>query len=75
MGPWTGGAVSSRWTKGGVDTSHGDASGTEGLRSSPAEAEAGEGDEALPMRGSSGHDRQQRGGVAAALRSISSRGC
>jgi hypothetical protein len=36
-----------------------------GLRSLPAEATEGEGDELVPMWGSPGHGRRQRGGTAA----------
>jgi hypothetical protein len=78
MGPWTGGVVGSRWTKGGADIRHNGASpmrcapGAAGLQSSPMEAGEGEGDEPVPMRGSSGHGRRQRGG--AVVGSFSSRG-
>jgi hypothetical protein len=72
LGLWTGGVVSSRWTKGGADTRHGGVSpergtpGAAGFWSSSVEAEEGECDEVAPMRGSLGHDRQQRGSTTAA---------
>jgi hypothetical protein len=72
LGLWTGSAVSSRWTKGGADTRHSGVSpergtpGAAGLWSSSVEAREGDYDEAAPMRGSPGHDRQQRGSTTAA---------
>jgi hypothetical protein len=66
MVSWTDDAVGLQWTKGGVNmrhigasSAHGTPGGT-GLRSSLTEVGEGEGDEAMPMRGSPGHGQRQR---------------